>query len=264
MAGSAGSGDADPLPIDLPNTPVTGTFTVANDASWEVEGTFVPTYEILTPTANYWLVHSLGAIVSMTDKATSPQQWIDFSSGFRPLRSLPSFATFGAAETMTTTVDADSQTPTHLRLHSVSTSREWRLVWDFYPTHVTLTVNSAPMPYGIAYRGVPGGNLANSDRFVLSDGTGQSATISSVIDWAGPAEWVYVSDPSLGRSLFAIHHGDDALTDRYQVRDNDSSMISFGDGMFTALPRRFSFGIIDSTDHQTVKTRVDFVIGAIR
>jgi hypothetical protein len=93
MAGRSNGGDAGQLPIDLPNTPVTGSFTVASDASWEVEGTFVPTHQILTPTANYWLVHSLGAIVSLTDKASPGQQWIDFSSGFRPLRSLPSFAT---------------------------------------------------------------------------------------------------------------------------------------------------------------------------
>jgi hypothetical protein len=264
-AGASGGGDAVDLPIDLPDTPVTGTFSVSTDASWEVDGTFLPTFEIRTPTASYWLVKSLGEIVSLVDSVPSDaRQWLDFSSGFRPLRGLPSYGTFDSAEPMTTTVDAESQTPTHLRLLSSSDTAGWRLVWDFYPTHVTLTVNAAPVPFGIAYRGVPGGSLDTADRFVLADGSEQSAMTSSVTDWAGPAEWAYVSDPTLGRSLFAIHHGDDSLTDRYQVKDNDSAMISFGDGNLTQLPQRFSFGIIESSDHPTVKARVDFVIGAIR
>lgn len=263
-AGRAG-GDAVSLPIDLPNTPITGTFTVSSDATWEVDGVFVPTFEIHTPTASYWLVKSLGVIVSMVDKgAGDARQWIDFSSGFRPLRGLPSFGTFEAAPSMTCAIDEDSQTPTHLRVPCATGSKSWRLVWDFYPTHVTLTVNTAPTPFGIAYRGVPGGFLDETDRFVSASGADQSAITSSVTDWPGDAEWAYVSDPVLGRSLFAIHHADDELTDRYQVKDNDSALISFGDGMLTALPQRFSFGIVPSASHAAVKDRADFVIGAIR
>jgi len=266
-AGSgATGGDAASLPLDLPNTPVTGTFTVSTEASWEVDGVFVPTFEIHTPSASYWLVQSLGEIVSIVDAAegqTQGKQWIDFSSGFRPLRGLPSFGTFADAEAMNTTLDEDSRTPTHLRLLSESESGAWRLVWDFYPTHVTLTVNAAPSPYGIAYRGVPGALLDADDRFVAADGAEQSAMTSSVVDWAGPAEWAYVTDPALDRSLFAIQHGDDATTDRYQVKDNDSAMISFGDGALTRLPLRFSFGIVPSSSYEAVKARVDFVVGAI-
>jgi hypothetical protein len=264
---SAGRGgrDAVSLPIDLPNTPLTGTFTVSSDATWEVDGVFVPTFEIHTPTASYWLVKSLGVIVSMVDRgASNTRQWIDFSSSFRPLRGLPSLGTFEAPPSMTCAIDEDSQTPTHLRVPCATSSKSWRLVWDFYPTHVTLTVNAAPTPFGIAYRGVPGGSLDETDRFVSASGAEQSAITSSVTDWPGDAEWAYVSDPVLGRSLFAIHHADDELTDRYQVKDNDSALISFGDGMLTALPQRFSFGLVPSASHAAVKDRADFVIGAIR
>jgi hypothetical protein len=263
-SGGRAGGDAVSLPIDLPNTPVTGTFTVSTDATWEVDGVFVPTFEIHTPTASYWLVKSLGMIVSMVDRgASATRQWIDFSSGYRPLRGLPSFGTFEAPPSMTCAIDEDSQTPTHLRVPCATSSKSWRLVWDFYPTHVTLTVNAAPTPFGIAYRGVPGGSLDETDRFVSASGADQSAITSSVTDWPGDAEWAYVSDPVLDRSLFAIHHEGDELTDRYQVKDNDSAMISFGDGMLTALPQRFSFGLVQSASHATVKDRADFVIGAI-
>jgi hypothetical protein len=264
-ASGAGGGDAAVLPVDLPNTPVTGALTVSTNAVWEVDGSFLPTFEIHTPSASYWLVKSLGMIVSLVDSVPGGQrQWLNFSSGFRPLRGLPSHGTFGDTETMTTTIDVDSQTSTHLRLLSISETGDWRLVWDFYPTHVTLTVNAAPVPYGIAYRGVPGGGSLDTARFVLADGTDQPALTSSVTDWAGPAEWAYLSDRTLGRSLFAIHHADDSITDRYEVKDNDSATISFGDGNLAELPQRFSFGVIASSDYRTVKDRADFVIGAIR
>lgn len=263
-AGSAGSagGDAPSLPIDLPNSPVTGTFTVSADASWEVDGKFIPTFEIHTPSGSYWLVKSLGMLVSISDPDTkSPQQWVAYSTGFRPLRGFPSYGTFGTPESMTTTLDEESRTPTHLRLFSQST--HWRLVWDFYPTHLTLTVNAAPASYGMAYRGVPAGALDSADRFSPGDGAAQSAMLSFVEDLAGPAEWAYISDTAQGRSLFMIQHGDDAISDRYQVKDNDSAMLSFGDGALQALPQRFSLGLVDSADQQAVKTRAAFVIGAI-
>src|SRR5690606_18450104 len=87
------------LPLDLPNNPVSGTFTVSTEAEWEVDGTMLPTFEIITPTASYWLVKSLGMIVSMSAwKTTDAPQWIAFSSGFRPLRGLPSFGTFDSQQ----------------------------------------------------------------------------------------------------------------------------------------------------------------------
>ncbi len=257
-------GDAAELPIDLPGNPVAGTFTVAVDAEWEVNGEFVPTFEIISPSASYWLVKPLGMIVSIMDAAsTDARQWIDYSSGFRPLRGLPSFGTFDLSEPMTTTADDESQSPTHLRIHSVSESGSWRLVYDFYPTHVTLTVNAAPTPYGIAYRGVPAGLLDTTDQFVFADGSSLDGMVSSVDDLLGPVEWAYIADPVVGRSLFLIQHGDDDLTDRYQVKDNDSAMFSFGDGELTRLPMRFSFGLIESVDHEVVASRAAFVIDAI-
>jgi hypothetical protein len=268
IAGSTGGrADAVDLPLDLPDSPVMGAFTISSDATWEVEGTFEPTFEIHTPTASYWIAKPLGMLVSLVDtdeNAANERQWIDFSSGFRPLRGLPSYGTFGAHERMSTTLDSESQTPTHVRLFSTSESGEIRLTWDFYPTHVTLTVNAMPVPYGLAYRGVPAGALDSGDRLVFADGNSQSAELtSSVADLAGPAEWAYISDPARGRSLFMVQHSDDAIADRYQVKDNDSAMLSFGDGELTELPLRFSFGVVESAEYDDVKARAEFVISAI-
>jgi hypothetical protein len=251
-----------PLPDDLIDAPVTGEIVFSDEAEWEVDGVFEPTFEVHTPTASYWVVKPLGTIVSVEDREAGAEQWVAFSSGFRPLRGVPSFPTPPATR-VTTVRDETSQTPTHLRLTSESEDGLWSWVWDFYVTHVTFTVNRAPVAIGFAYQGVPGGVLGTEDRLVSSDGTSQGARNSFNADLPGPVEWVYIADTTLGRSLFMIQHGDDALAERYQVRDNDTSLWIFGNGQISALPLRFSMGIIPSVAHAEVTERVEFVAGAI-
>jgi hypothetical protein len=206
-------------------------------------------------------VKSTASIVSITDANTSNQrQWIDYSSGFRPSRGVP---VFGVLPGMKTTLDTESQTPTHVRLSCSSGAGDWQWVWDFYLTHVTLTVNRAARAYGFAYRGVPAGSLDDGDRLVLSSGTAQSARNSYSGDLAGPIEWAYLLDTTLNRALFMIHHSDDDISERYQVKDNDSAYLTFGDGMLMKTPQRFSLGLIETGVHATVQQRVDFVSAAI-
>jgi len=250
------------LPDDLRNAPVAGEITFSDEAEWEVDGVFEPTFEIHTPTGSYWVVKPLGTIVSIEDGTDTAEQWIAFSSGFRPLRGVPSFATPPATR-VTTVRDADSQTPTHLRLTAVSDDDQWQWVWDFYVTHVTFTINRAPLPFGFGYQGVPGGVLGAEDQLVTSAGDAQGARSSFNADLPGPVEWAYLADTTLGRSLFAIQHGDDAVAERYVVRDSDTSLLLFGNGQLARLPMRFSLGLIPSVQHAAVTQRVDFVIQAI-
>lgn len=254
---------APPLPDDLIGAPVAGEISFSEEAEWEVDGVFEPTFEVHTPTASYWVVKPLGTIVSIEDREPGAEQWVAFSSGFRPLRGVPSFPTPPAAR-VTTVRDDASQTPTHLRLTSESEDGSWQWVWDFYVTHVTFTVNRAPVVLGFAYQGVPGGVLGAEDRLVSSDGSSQGARNSFNADLPGPSEWAYLADTALGRSLFLIQHEDDTLAERYQVRDNDTALWLFGSGQISALPLRFSLGIIPSVAHDEVAERVEFVAGAIR
>jgi hypothetical protein len=256
------SGLAVPLPNDLVDPPVRGEIIFSEDASWEVDGVFRPTFEVHTPSASYWIVESLGTMVSMQDAYAGRRQWIAFSSGFRPLRNIPAFAAPPAR--VSTLLDRESQTPTHLRLISESADGAWRWVWDFYTTHATFTVDRAPVPIGFSYRGVPAGTLGTEDQLVQSDGTVRGARNSFEADVPGPVEWVYLADMAAVRSLFLLQHRDDDLAEAYQVRDNDSAAFSFGGGAITALPLRFSLGLIDSTDHATVSRRVAYVAAAIQ
>jgi hypothetical protein len=254
--------EAPPLPDDLRDAPVAGEIVFSDEAVWEVDGVFEPTFEIHTPTASYWVVKPLGTIVSIEDREPEFAQWISFSSGFRPLRGVPSFAEPPATR-VTTVRDDASQTPTHLRLTVVSDDGLWQWVWDFYVTHVTFTINRAPGPIGFAYQGVPGGSLGAEDQLVSSAGVAQGARSSFNEDLAGPVEWAYLADTTLGRSLFGIQHRDDELPERYQVRDNDTALFRFGNGAIDTLPLRFSLGLIPSVSHATVSERVDFITRSI-
>jgi hypothetical protein len=255
--------EAPALPDDLVGAPVAGEIVFSDEAEWEVDGIFEPTFEVHTPTASYWVVKPLGTIVSIEDREDGAEQWISFSSGFRPLRGVPSFPTPPATRVSTVRDDA-SQTPTHLRLTSESEDGLWQWVWDFYVTHVTFTINRAPVPVGFAYQGVPGGSLGAEDQLITSEGVPQGARNSFNADLPGPVEWVYLADTGLERSLFLIQHADDALAERYQVRDNDTSLLILGNGQIATLPQRFSLGIIGSVVHAAVEARVEFVAGAIR
>jgi hypothetical protein len=255
-------GLAVPLPNDLSGAPVSGEIVFSEEAEWEVEGVFRPTFEVHTPTGSYWIVKSLGTMVSMQDAYPGRSQWIAFSSGFRPLRNIPAFGAPPAA--VNTVLDRDSQTPTHLRLISDSADGAWHWVWDFYITHVTFTLDRAPVPVGFSYRGVPAGALGPEDELIQSDGRAQSARNSFSGDASGPVEWAYIADTAARRALFLMQHTDDIVVETYQVRDNDSAHWVFGGGQLASLPIRFSLGLIDSVDHALVGQRVAFVAGAIR
>ncbi len=268
-AGTTG-GTAPDLP-DIGDSPVQGTITYSAGASWDIDGSQWPAFEIHTPTASYWLVKSDAAIVSITD--SSQLQWINFSSGFRPNRGVPNLGgccqpgnpTALGLPTMSTELDPSfTVTSSHLRLISKSADNSYQLVWDFFLTHFTLTINRAATPFGFTYRGVPGGAFGSADQLVLSDGTTQSATVSYVGELPGPAEWAYLTHPAAKHSLFLIQHSGDNLPETYQVADGDTGMFVFGSGKIDQTPIRFSLGVIDSCDDQTVRARIDFIQKAIQ
>lgn len=267
-SGGTSTGPAPDLP-DIANSPVQGEITYSAGASWDIDGTQWPAFEVHTPTASYWLVKQAAAIVSIVDSVG--QQWINFSSGFRPNRGVPNLggccqpgnpAKLGLP-TMTTQIDpAFTVTSTHLRLVSKAADESYWLVWDFFLTHVTVTINRAQSAFGFTYRGVPGGSLTSTDRLVLSSGASQSATVPWTGDLPGTAEWAYLSDPTEQESLFLIQHTGDNVPESYQIADGDSAMFVFGGGHLTQTPVRFSLGLINAPDDKSVRDRITFVVGA--
>jgi hypothetical protein len=271
MGGDAGTSSlvAPDLP-DIDNSPVQGEIIYSAGASWDIDGEQWPAFEIHTPTASYWLVKSDAAIVSITD--SSQLQWINFSSGFRPNRGVPNLGGCCQPGTpsklglpaMSTEVDPSfTVTSSHLRLVSKSDDGSYWLVWDFFLTHFTLTINRSAKPLGFTYRGVPGGTLGTDDQLVLAGGTTRSASNPYSTVLPGPAGWAYLTHPAVKQSLFLIQHSDDALTDTYRIADGDTAMFVFGGGQITQTPIRFSLGLINSCDDQDVSARIAFVQNAI-
>jgi hypothetical protein len=203
-------------------------------------------------------------LVSMVDTFDSPgQDWISYSDSFRPNRGLPHLGgccQLDADAQMTTTLDDASHTTGHVRVFSTSEDSGWSLVWDFYRSHVTLTVNRAAQPFSFNYRGAPGGVLDASDRIVFSNGDSHAA-LDAILATAlpGAVQWLYLADDARSRSLFVLQYAADSLTDAYGVTGVDTSVLSLGNARLQA-PLRFSFGLIDSSEHSAVKARVDYVI----
>jgi hypothetical protein len=268
--GAAGAGppvSTEPLselPAGLADSPVTGTLSVSVDASWQVNGVPEPAVQVITPSATYFLLKKSGMLVSMVDTFDEMgKDWISYSDSFRPNRGLPSFGgccQLGADAQMTTTFDEASRTPGHVRLFSTSEDSGWSLVWDFYPSHVTLTVNRAAQLFSFNYRGVPGGVLDSSDRIVFSNGDSHAALDAmETTTLPGAVQWLYLADDARSRSLFVLQYAADSLADAYSVAGVDTSVLTLGDARLRA-PLRFSLGLIDSSEHSAVKARVDYVI----
>lgn len=262
--GSAGIVAA-PLP-DIDNSPVVGEITFSAEASWNIDGEQWPTFEIHTPTASYWLVKSAAALVSITD--SSQLEWINFSSDSHPNRGVPNLG--GCCRpgdpsklglpTMSTDLDP-TFTPNygHLRLISKSGDCSYQLVWDFFLTHFTLTVDRAAAPFGFTYRGVPGGSLGSTDQLIMCSDQPRSTTTPYSGHLTGPAPWAYFTHPADSHSLFLIQHSSDSLADAYRIADGDTSMFVFGNGQITQTPIRFSLGLIDRSDSAAVYDRIMFI-----
>jgi hypothetical protein len=265
--GAAGTGPAvsteplSELPAGLADSPVAGDLSVSVDASWQVNGAPEPAVQVNTPSATYFLLKKSGMLVSMVDPAG--KDWISYSDSFRPNRGLPNFGgccQVGADAQMTTTLDGASHTTGHVRLFSTSEDSGWSLVWDFYRSHVTLTVNRAAQLFSFNYRGVPGGVLDSSDRIVFANDDSHAA-IDAVLTTTlpGAVQWLYLADDVRSRSLFVLQYAADSLADAYSVADLDTSVLTLGNARLNA-PLRFSLGLIDSSEHSAVKARVDYVI----
>jgi hypothetical protein len=261
---SSASTIAPPLP-DITDSPVQGEITFSGEASWNIDGEQWPTFEIHTPTASYWLVKSAAAIVSITDSAAT--EWINLSS-VRPNRGVPNLG--GCCQpgdpsklglpTMSTDLDPSfTATYSHLRLLSKSDDCSYELVWDFFLTHVTVTINRAAKPFGFTYRGVPGGSLNASDQLLLCSAPPRSTATPFGGALTGAIQWATFTHPADNHSLFLIQHSDDSLPDGYRIADGDTSMFVFGGDQITQAPIRFSLGIIDRSDAQALYDRIGFV-----
>jgi hypothetical protein len=123
-----------------------------------------------------------------------------------------------------------------------------------------VTKAPAAKKYWFLYEGVPGGTLElNQDKLTRSDGTSILASQEWTNDITGD-EWVYVSDGSINRSLFLIHHQSDEYIDGYTDMEN---MTVFGFARYnnsrylSGIINTFSIGLVDSKDFEILKKNIE-------
>lgn len=155
--------------------------------------------------------------------------------------------------------------PLKATIRSSSPDGYWSTQWEIYPDSIRLTVLKAAVgkAYYLLYEGTPGGqlDLAN-DLVVRSDGTTTPASESWVADIPGE-EWVYFADPTLGRSLYAVHHADDELIDSYAPDGTQMTVFGFGRNgnarLLTGTGRQMTIGLVDETGVTAVAAAIQAV-----
>ena len=139
-------------------------------------------------------------------------------------------------------------TPTHVVIESTSNDGQFSLLWDFYPTHIDLTVKEHGENYWFLYEGTPGGKFDdNDDFFVIVSGRKYIAGNSSINEDISP-EWAYFGDNKMNRVLYFVHHTDDNIGDQYWPMNSDMTVFGFGrtcEGVCLGLketPKKFTIG----------------------
>jgi hypothetical protein len=139
---------------------------------------------------------------------------------------------------------------------------QWETLWEVFPSYARMTVTKVPAGknYWFLYEGTPGGVLeVDSDFVTRSDQT----TIPASGQWTTDIpneEWLYFSDPNVGRSLYLAHHVDDDKIDGYFAMNDLMTVFGFGRSRnsryLTGTGRQFTFGLVGSTAYNTVKPAV--------
>src|SRR3990167_1283023 len=213
-------------------------------------------YRISTIDGTYYFQKQAGGFSSWNDKNSN--DWINYNSVLGSSGTYRGIPNAGYPEGIfhpgftCCTSSIISQGPIKVKIRSISNDGKWESIWDFYPRYATMTMTKVGHGYWFLYEGTPGGVFEPTiDFMVRSNGTQTLLSQSWYGDIAND-EWVYFSDPNVGRSLLVAHREDDTLQDEYWP---DQYMTVFGFGriegpstpLISSVPQRFTIGLIDGT-----------------
>jgi hypothetical protein len=224
---------------------------------------------IVTGDAEYFYHKPGGGFATLIDKNNN--DWIDWNAaagGAGDFRGIPNMVHpndggffHPGRNSVTTTVLSDG--PIKASFRSISNGGAWEVRWDVFPQYARMTiVKTGNANFWWLYEGTPGGVLQPGvDRLTRSNGDSIPASGAWGNDIPGD-EWVFVTDPNVGRSLYLIHHQEDTKVDGYAA-DGSNKMTIFGFGrsgnqrLLSALPQQFTFGFADETAINGVRPLVN-------
>jgi hypothetical protein len=166
--------------------------------------------------------------------------------------------------------------PQHVRIHSETRNGDSACDWDFFLTHVTMTLLRIGQPaYWFLYEGTPGGALDAEKDFVVRPDNRKTFLTEP---WSDNVPWVYFGASESPAALFLINHQRHDVVDSYVAwpykRGADGSfqqMTVFGFGRpdwkdpkqhtppLTGLPARFSIGFAKTTDYPAVSKLIESI-----
>ncbi|MCB0130388.1 MAG: InlB B-repeat-containing protein, partial [Caldilineaceae bacterium] len=211
--------------------------------------------QVDAPNGSYFFQKDAGGFSSLVD--INGNDWIDFhptggaAGEYRgvPNPVYPEGSLHPGVTNATSTILHAG--PLKATVHTITDDGDWESIWEFYPSHATMTLRQAAHPYWFVYEGTPGGLLEPAtDRVVRSNGAQTTAATSWSGDLVGP-EWVYFADPNVDRSLFVAQHEEDDVGDSYFPLQDAMTVMGFGRfGTETRqehLPYQVSMGLLDGT-----------------
>jgi hypothetical protein len=234
-------------------------------------------YRIETPAAVYYLEKDGAGLSSMLDKDGT--DWIGFhpapgSGAGGEYRGFPN-AVHGQdggffhpknAGTDASTTRVVCQRPERVTIEATSGNGTWQALWDFFPTHCTFTMTrmSAGFKYWVLYEGIPAGAYEDTDWWITSAVTEKKPlTEPHDGDIPGP-EWIAFGDKKLKRSLFLLHHEDDAFPDRFYQMEKKMTVFGFGRQRMAkfldTVPQRFSIGFLETDAHAEISAAMGRIL----
>lgn len=247
-------------------------------------------FKVETPTATYMYGKKGAGFASIFDK--DGNDWISYRPGNQAkgeYRGLPKCGQptkffhcgYGYGQYKTDNVFASHvtvRTADHIRIASETRDGKSACIWDFYPTHATMTLLRIDLPtYWFLYEGAPACKLdADHDFVIRPDGTKTSLDKP----WSQVVPWVCFGSAKTKIGLLCVNHQDaePGETDSYVSwpfqREKDGSfqdMTVFGFGRkgykeliehvpdLKRLPARFSIALVPEADQQTAKATFDAI-----
>lgn len=265
-------GSMSTMTSNLANKLVTLTHDVDESAGGD------ESYVITTTNATYYLEKQGGGLSSMLDN--DGVDWIGFhnkkGSGHKgEYRGFPNaihkqdgnyFHAMNAG-TEVSTSSVDIQTAQHVRITFTSGNGKWQGQWDFYPQRLDFTMSkvSDGYKYWVQYEGVPNGNMDETDFWFASADGKKHPIHEAFLDDLPEPEWIAFGDINSSRILYLLHHEDDEHPDNYVSRP-DMTVFGFGrsnKNKYLDSPQRFSIGFIESSNYNTVKTKIEYLYNAL-
>ncbi len=213
-------------------------------------------FGIFSGSATYYYQKEAGAFSSVVD--ADGNDWVNYnpdpgSGSAGNFRGIPN-AVFpeghfhpGATSSTSTVVSAG---PLKATIHSVTNDGKWECTWEIFPRYARMTMLKADHNFWFLYEGAPGGVLDGNIDFSVRS-TGESTPAFD--PWTGDIpgnEWVYFTDPFVGRSLYFSHLEGDDETDSYYPLEGNMTVFGFGragtNTYLSSVPAHLVIGFMES------------------